>query len=105
MIALIVQIQKFNEAKRPAIPFTLQIESFARDNDMIEEQKLSNRKTNEELSFSRNIHGEDWARMMRTEIKRLVKQKQDSLPKKNECFKNTGFNFALKIDKNTEKNR
>ena len=73
--AFIDQIQKFIEAKDPAIPFTLRIED---ENDIIEELKLSNRKTNEELSISPGIEYEDY---VGTEIKRTVKQKKKSQPK------------------------
>ena len=75
MTALIVKIKKFDEDKRPTIPFTLRIEG---DNTNIEEQKLSNRETNEELSISPNIEYEGY---MGREIKRMRKQKKNSLPK------------------------
>ena len=69
--ALIVQIKEFADAKHPAIPFTLRIEG---NENINEGQKLSNRKTNEELSISHK----GW---MGTEIKRMLKQKENSLPK------------------------
>ena len=44
------------------------------DADILEEQKLSNRKTNEELSISNSIY----EGYKDTEIKRMVKQKKNS---------------------------
>ena len=84
MPALIVQIQKFDEDERPAIPFTLRIEG---DENIIEGQKLSNRKTNEELSISPKIEYEGYKGKIEdegykgTEIRRTVKQKKNSQPK------------------------
>ena len=48
------------------------------DKHIIEEQKLSNRKTNEELSISPPI---EYKGYRGTEIKRSVERKQNSLPK------------------------
>ena len=78
LISFIDHIQKFVEAKHPAIPFTFRIEYDAYDDDIFEEQKLSKRKTNEVLSIAPNIKYEGW---MVTEIKRSMKQKQNSQPK------------------------
>ena len=50
----------------------------ADDDDILEEQKFSNRKTNEELSISPN-NGYDL--FNGAEIKRTVKQKKNSQPK------------------------
>ena len=71
---MIVQIKEFADAKHPAIPFTLRIDLGKNENDIVDEQKLSNRKTNEEPSISHK----GW---MGTEIKRMLKRKQNSLPK------------------------
>ena len=45
---------------------------------LFEEQKFSNRETNEELSISPNI---EYQRKKGTEIKRMGKQKKNSQPK------------------------
>ena len=78
MTALIVRVQKFDEANRPAIPFTLRIEDLNLDHEIVEEQKLSNWKTNEELSVSHNVEYEG---CIGTEIKRMAIKKKNSQPK------------------------